>query len=146
MQLVERNEDSIEGLVMNASHVSELQNNLANYSSMIDEAEMSTEDGIALSTSLQKHNSTATERVKNLEADLSALYTLTQNITAIQLFIERLDQTLSDYDILMLYQQLQNMLSDQETMRQSLETSLQSLQEQVLYLEHVNSLLPERCT
>ena len=145
MQLVGRNEDSIEELVTNASRVSVLQNNLVNYSSRIDEADMSTGNATTLSLSVKELNSTASDHVMDLQVNLDLPYILSQNVTALQLLIEDLYETLSEHNIAVLYQELQNKLANQVTTRQTLETYLQSLQEQVYYLEYANTLLPKDC-
>ena len=148
MLLVERNEGSIEDLRTNASHVSLLEDKLANYSSRIDQAEMSTDNATILSVMLMDINSSTTSSVEELRAQLDALNTPSQNISTIQSFIELLEQKLEmpRYDIPELYRDLHDMLANQELMRRNLEDSLQRLQEQVDYLEHVNSMLPQDCT
>ena len=71
--------------------------------------------------------------------------TLSQNITAIKLFLDDLDDHLS-YNATALYQELQNMVAQQEEARTNFEATLLVLQKQIDYLEHINSLLPADCT
>ena len=131
---------------MNASHVSVLQNYVISNFSRIDQINSSIENGTILSNSLKNINSSTTDVVKNLQVNLDTLQTQLQNITAIELLLERLDHSLSKYNTTTLYQELQNMLATQESARQNLEITLLTLQEQINYLEHLHSLLPEDCT
>lgn len=121
---------------------------LAEYSERIDQAEMSTENATILLYTLKSINSSATDMVGNLQNRLDALHSPLQNLTAIQSLIELLEEKLKmpEYNIPALYQELHDMLDSQVLLRQRLEASLQGLQEQVDYLEHINSMLPEDCT
>lgn len=131
---------------MNASHVSVLQNNLINYASrVLGQAELSVENTTILSDAVKDINSTAIEVVDDLQVNLNALRTQPQNITAFQLLLTDLSQSLSEYSITTLYQEVQEMVVIQESLRQNLETALLRIQEQVHYLEYVNSLLPNDC-
>ena len=125
-----------------------LQGELAEYSERIDQAEMSTENATFLRNTLKSINSSSTNMVVSLRNRLDALYSPLQNLTAIQSLIELLEEKLKmpEYSISELYQELRDMLDSQVSVRQGLEASLQRLQEQVDYLEHINSLLPEDCT
>ena len=124
-----------------------LQGELAEYSERIDQAEMSTENATILLNTLKSINSSATNMVGDLQNRLDALQSPLQNSTAIQSLIELLEEKLKmpEYNIPALYQELQDMLDSQVLVRQKLEASLQNLQEQVDYLEHINSLLPQNC-
>ena len=148
VHLVERNEDSLEELRVNSSHVYVLQGKLTEYSERIDQAEMSTENATILSVKLKIVNSSATNMVVNLTNRLDTLHSPLQNLSAIQSLIELLEEKLEmpEYNITALYQELRDMLDSQVSVRQKLEASLQRLQEQVDYLEHINSLLPQDCT
>ena len=127
---------------MNASQVCVLYDDLVNISSRIDQTEVSEENAAVLSNSIKQHNSTLTLRVGSLRDVIDALYSEPLNLTDLHLLLEHLDQ---ENNVLALYQELQNMATDQRTTRQMLETSLQSLKEKVDYLEYVNSMLPEEC-
>ena len=145
--LIENTEESIEDLVMNASHLSVLQNYTFGNVSRIDEMSASTENATILANSLKNTNSSTTDVVNNLQVDLDTLFdqSLSQNITAVELLLERLDHRLS-YNVTALYQELRNMVATQEAARRKFEVTLLALQEQIDYLEHINSLLPEDCT
>ena len=146
--LIENTEESIEDLVMNASHLSVLQNYTFGNVSRIDEMSVSTENATILANSLKNTNSSATDVVNNLQVNLDSLFdqSLSQNITAVELLLERLDHRLLYYNITALYQELQNMVVTQEAARKNFEVTLLALKEQIDYLEHVNSLLPEDCS
>lgn len=147
VQLVERNKVSLEELRLNSSRVYVLQAKLDDYSERIDQAEMSAKNASILRDTLKSINSSATNMVENLKSRLDTLRSPLRNITAIQSLIELLEEKLDmpEYNITILYQELQNMLDSQVSVRQRLETSLQRLQDQVDYLEHINSLLPQDC-
>ena len=127
---------------MNASHICVLHDNLVNISSWIDQNEMSEENVANLSNSIQQNNLSVTNRIDSLNGIIDALNSEPLNVTDIHLFLEHLDQ---ETDILALYQELQKMVTDQITVRQALESSLQSFEEKVDYLEYVNSMLPQEC-
>lgn len=140
-------EESIEELIMNASQVSVLQDYIISNVSRIEQISESTENATTLGNSLKDTNSSTTDVIKNLQVNLDALLdqTLSQNLTAIKQLLEHLDDRLS-YNATAMYQQLQNMVATQESVRNDFEVTLLALQEQINYLEHVNSLLPEDCT
>ena len=132
---------------MNASQASVLQNYVISNVSRIDQINSSMENTTTLGNSLKNTNSSTTDVVKNLQVNLDTLLdqTLSQNLTVIELLLEHLDDSLS-YNATAMYQQLQNMVATQESVRNDFEATLLTLQEQIDYLEHVNSLLPEDCT
>jgi hypothetical protein len=147
LPLIENTEENIDDLVLNASHLSVLQNYTFSNVSRVDEISAATENATILTYSLKNANSSTTDIISNLQMNLDTLLdqTLSQNITAIELLLQNLDDHLS-YNATALYQQFQNMVTTQAAARKNLEATLLALQKQTNYLEHVNSLLPEGCT
>lgn len=145
--LIDNAEESIEHLITNASHLSVLQNYTFGNVSRIDEISTSTENATILGNSLKNTSLSTMDIVSSLQMNLDTLLdqTLSQNITAIKLFLDDLDDHLS-YNATALYQELQNMVAQQEEARTNFEATLLVLQKQIDYLEHINSLLPADCT
>lgn len=145
--LIDNTEESIEHLITNASHLSVLQNYTFGNVSRIDEISTSTENATILGNSLKNTSLSTMDIVSSLQMNLDTLLdqTLSQNITAIKLFLDDLDDHLS-YNATALYQELQNMVAQQEEARTNFEATLLVLQKQIDYLEHINSLLPADCT
>ena len=145
--LIDNTEESIEHLITNASHLSVLQNYTFGNVSRIDEISTSTENATILGNSLKNTSLSTMDIVSSLQMNLDTLLdqTLSQNITAIKLFLDNLDDHLS-YNATALYQELQNMVVQQEEARTNFEATLLVLQKQIDYLEHINSLLPADCT
>lgn len=145
--LIDNTEESIEHLITNASHLSVLQNYTFGNVSRIDEISTSTENATILGNSLKNTSLSTMDIVSSLQMNLDTLLdqTLSQNITAIKLFLDNLDDHLS-YNATALYQELQNMVAQQEEARTNFEATLLVLQKQIDYLEHINSLLPADCT
>ena len=145
--LIDNTEESIEHLITNASHLSVLQNYTFGNVSRIDKISTSTENATILGNSLKNTSLNTMDIVSSLQMNLDTLLdqTLSQNITAIKLFLDDLDDHLS-YNATALYQELQNMVAQQEEARTNFEATLLVLQKQIDYLEHINSLLPADCT
>lgn len=145
--LIDNTEESIEHLITNASHLSVLQNYTFGNVSRIDEISTSTENATILGNSLKNTSLSTMDIVSSLEMNLDTLLdqTLSQNTTAIKLFLDDLDDHLS-YNATALYQELPNMVAQQEEARTNFEATLLVLQKQIDYLEHINSLLPADCT
>lgn len=145
--LVENTEENIDDLILNSSHLSVLQNYTFSNVSRVDEIRAATENATILANSLKHANSSTTDIVNNLRMNLDTLLdqTLSQNITAIELLLQNLGDPLS-YNVTVLYQELQNMVTMQAETRSNLEATLVELQQQTDYLEHINSLVPEGCT
>ena len=145
--LIDNTEESIEHLITNASHLSVLQNYTFGNVSRIDKISTSTENATILGNSLKNTSLNTMDIVSSLQMNLDTLLdqTLSQNITAIKLFLDDLDDHLS-YNATALYQELQNMVVQQEEARTNFEATLLVLQKQIDYLEHINSLLPADCT
>ena len=68
-----------------------------------------------------------------------------EKLLAIQAFIQQANMEISEADTLTLYQGLRMELTNQQSRRQDLEEELSTLREEVSYLRHINSILPQDC-
>lgn len=126
----------------NATHICALEDELVNISLRIDQAKVSEDKAAILSDSIEQRSLTTVHELSNLSIAIDALYIQPLNLTGLHLFLEELDQ---ENDVFILYEEFKKMTSIQMSRRQTLEMSISSLKEKVIYLEYVNSLIPDNC-